>query len=326
MIRKAIWIGALLLAGAAIAVPALADDAGAPEHQALSDAWWTGPIMANTAATLPQGHFAGETYVYDGATTGHYDANGKWRGGPHSDDYGTTSFVTYGVTDRFTVAVIPRLGYDRVGRDESSSEIGFGDVTLMGQYRLHQFKEGGWLPTSSIAVAETFPTGRYQNLDRPSDGFGGGAYQTQVSLYNQTYFWAPTGRILRTRLDFTWYTSNRAAVEGVSVFGTPAGFKGSAKPGDGLLSILAFEYSLNRHWVAAVDFADDQFASTSVRGVTPSGVYRMNTGWSDTRFVAPALEYNWNGNVGIIFGARVPVAGRNASAGVTPVAALNYAF
>ena len=318
-------IGLLVFSAAALATAARADD-GAPERQPLNDAWWTGPLLANTAATLPQGHFAGETYVYDGATTGRYDTSGRWQGAAHSDGYGSQSFVTYGLTDRFTVAAIPRLSYDRIGRGQSSTEVGFGDFTLMGQYKLNQFHEGSWLPTSSIAVAETFPTGRYDRLDRPADGFGGGAYTTQLSWYNQTYFWAPTGRIIRARLDFTWSTSARTPIEGVSVFGTPAGFRGAGKPGEGLLSILAFEYNVSRHWVAAVDFADNRFASTSVDGAVAGATWRANSGWGDVRFVAPAVEYNWNGNVGLIVGARVPVGGRNTSTGVTPVAALNYAF
>ena len=49
-------------------------------------------------------------------------------------------------------------------------------------------------------VEETFPTGQYDRLgDRPSNGFGAGAYTTMVGVNSQTYFWMPTGRILRMR-------------------------------------------------------------------------------------------------------------------------------
>jgi len=41
-------------------------------------------------------------------------------------------------------------------------------------------------------------------------------------------------------------------------------------------------------------------------------------------FVAPALEFNWSARLGIIFGARVMVAGRNETATATPVAAFSY--
>ena len=50
----------LLLMGAA-PYRALADD----ERQSLSDAWWTGPLVANSAGALPQGHVLIEPYLYD---------------------------------------------------------------------------------------------------------------------------------------------------------------------------------------------------------------------------------------------------------------------
>jgi hypothetical protein len=33
--------------------------------QSLQDAWWTGPLLANSANTLPRGHFLVEPYIYD---------------------------------------------------------------------------------------------------------------------------------------------------------------------------------------------------------------------------------------------------------------------
>ena len=39
--------------------------------------------------------------------------------------------------------------------------------------------------------------------------------------------------------------------------------------------------------------------------------------------LAPAIEYNFNSRVGIIAGAKLTVAGRNATAVVIPVAAMN---
>ena len=43
--------------------------AGASEpaagRQAMADAWWTGPLLAASASTLPQGHFLVEPYIYD---------------------------------------------------------------------------------------------------------------------------------------------------------------------------------------------------------------------------------------------------------------------
>src|SRR6266404_2126179 len=37
---------------------------GANSRQALTDAWWTGPMLATSADTLPRGHMLVEPYVY----------------------------------------------------------------------------------------------------------------------------------------------------------------------------------------------------------------------------------------------------------------------
>jgi hypothetical protein len=42
--------------------------------------------------------------------------------------------------------------------------------------------------------------------------------------------------------------------------------------------------------------------------------------------VAPAVEYNFSSRVGVIFGARIFVAGRNTGSSVTTAAAINMVF
>lgn len=42
--------------------------------------------------------------------------------------------------------------------------------------------------------------------------------------------------------------------------------------------------------------------------------------------LAPAVEYNFNSRVGLIVGTVFTAAGRNASATLVPVAALNMVF
>src|ERR1700730_1381205 len=156
-------------------------------RQALDDAWWTGPLLAPNASTLPRGHFLIEPYLYDVI-------------GAHSNGFGSLTYINYGLANRFTVGVIPTFGYNKLSNELSSAGIRLGDFTVQGQFRLRQFHQGSWLPTISATVQETFPSGKYDRLgDRPSDGLGGGAYTTTIALYTQTYFWMANRRILRLR-------------------------------------------------------------------------------------------------------------------------------
>ncbi|HKS69417.1 MAG TPA: transporter [Ktedonobacterales bacterium] len=292
-----------------------AQDAG-PQRQSLDDAWWTGPMLANSAETLPRGHVLVEPYVYDVTSKG-------------SDAFGSRAYVLYGLTDRLTVGLIPIIGYNRVSNGPNSSGVGLGDQILQAQYRLTRFHEGGWLPTLAVQLQETVPTGRYDHLARASDGMGGGAWATSLGLNAQSYYWMPNGRLLRVRLNLTRTFSGDADVGGASVYGTAPGFRGTARPGDAFYIGTSFEYSLTRRWVLALDLFRSHNAATRVDGsmdpvdALPVPVH-LRAGASDAHGYAPAVEYSWTPNLGVLLGVRVITGGHNTSRSVTPAIAINY--
>lgn len=306
----------------------LPQDPGAV-RQSLQDAWWTGPMLAPSAATLPRGHFLMEPYLYDVIVHGRYDQNGNWQSAPQANGFGSLTYMLYGLTNGFTVGLIPTGGYNQVSEGPSSSGVGTGDLTVQGQYRLTQFREGGRIPTISFALQETLPTGKYDQLgERVSDGMGSGAYTTTLALYSQTYFWLPNRRIVRMRLDVSQGFSNDVKVQDASVYGTSTGFRGQAKPGNSLFVDLSSEYSITRRWVLALDTAYRRNGDTRVSGnniltPTPTPV-AFNTGPSDSLALAPAVEYSWKPNLGVLLGTRVIVAGHNTAATISPAIAINF--
>jgi hypothetical protein len=293
-------------------------------HQSMDDAWWTGPLLAASASTLPQGHFLVEPYLYDVITYGTYDTQGRRVSTPHENDFGSQSYVLYGLTNQVSIGLIPRFGFEKASEGPSSTAVQVGDLSFQAQYRLTQFQEGHWIPTTSVVLAETFPTGKYDRLDdHPADGFGAGAYTTTVSLYSQEYFWLCTGRILRTRFDLSYASSNKVALDGVSVYGTAAGFTGRASPGDSFTGDSSWEYSVTRNWVLALDVVYQHNANTTVVG---NDAIRENSGTSRSLGFAPAIEYNWSPKFGVIAGARLIPIGNNTGVSITPVAAINMVF
>jgi hypothetical protein len=325
-----------VLAASLFAPPAVdASDEMAVVHQSLDEAWWTGPLLAASPATLPQGHVLVEPYVFDSITTGQFDSGGERHATPRQNDYGSLTYLLYGLTDAITFGVIPRFGFNEPSQGPASSAIGLGDVTAQASFRLSRFLDHGWLPAMSLVVGETLPTGRYDRLgERPSDGLGAGAYTTTVSLYTQYYLWMPNGRILRTRLDIAQSWSNAVGIEDTSVYGTTQGFRGHASPGNSLNVDSAWEYSVTQNWVAAIDVVFVDSGSTRVLGNYPKSLggasmladVETETGSSRSLSLAPALEYNWTSTVGVIVGAKWVAAGRNTSAAVIPVAAINLVF
>jgi hypothetical protein len=303
------------------------------ERQSRDDAWWTGPLLAASPGSLAPGHFLIEPYVFDAIPRGYYDNDGRRHTGPHANNFGSQSYVLYGLTDRVGVGLIPRLGFNDPGEGRSSSKVGVGDLTLQAQYALTHFAEGTWIPSTAFVFQETLPVGKYDRLgDRPADGLGAGVYSTTLALYSQYFFWMPNGRILRTRLDLSYSISGSANVRDVSVYGTAEGFRGRARPGNSAIINAAWEYSLTRNWVLALDVVYEHDSNTHVSGFdllqssagtgSPT-VVELNSGPGHTWSLAPAIEYNFTSRVGVIAGAKLTASGRNASAVVIPVAAIN---
>ena len=296
-------------------------------RQSLDDAWFTGPMLAPSASTLPRGHYLIEPYLYDVVTQGFYDHDGTRRSAPRTDGIGSLTYILYGLANKFTVGMIPVAGYAETSNGPNGA--GMGDLTLQAQYRLRLFHEGSKIPTVSVAVQETLPTGKYDHLgSRPSDGLGDGAYTTTIAFYSQTYFWLPNGRVLRMRFNVAPAFSSSANVQDVSVYGTSTGFRGHAAPGASVFVDAAWEYSLTRRWVLALDAVYRHQANTAVMGYDvpdPNrSAVRLNSGSSDAFQLAPAVEYNWKRNIGILLGIRLIPAGRNTPATITPAIAINY--
>ena len=289
-------------------------------NQSMDEAWWTGPMLANSAETLPPGHILIEPYVYDVTA-------------PRTDGFGSRAYMLYGLADRLTVGLIPIVGYNRVSMGPNSSGVGIGDLTLQAQFRLTEFHEGSWLPTIAIQLQEALPTGKYDRLgNQPADGLGSGVYATTLGINSQTYFWLPNGRILRMRFNVSQSFPGKTGITGVSVYGTGSGFYGTAKPGSAFLADAAWEYSLSQRWVLALDVTYSHARNTRVLGsdsMDGTGLPRMievrrNSGTSSGFGFAPAVEYSWTPNLGVLFGVRVITGGHNNVGTLTPAFAINY--
>jgi hypothetical protein len=288
-------------------------EASGPVRQRLEDAWWTGPVIANSPGTQTPGHAYVESYLFDARSHG-------------SNAIGSNTFLLYGLADRLTVGMIPSFGFNKPRRGESSSGVGVGDLTLHAQYGLTVYRPGSWIPATAVALEQTIPTGKYDHLGRPSAGFGTGAYTTSLALYGQNYFWLPNGRILRSRINVSRSFASHTDVEDASVYGTSAGFRGRAHIGASVFVDNSWEYSVSRSWVLAVDFAYRHADKTDVSGRDGANPFRLTSSPSDTFAIVPAIEFSWTPNLGVLFGTRFIPGRANTKGSITPVVALSIAI
>jgi hypothetical protein len=323
-----VWLGVAGMVSSAIAWAG--ESEGCEERHPMGDAWWTGPMLANTPATAPRGHFLIEPYLFDATTQGSFDAHGKRKSAARANQYGSLTYIVYGLTDKTGIGLIPTFAYNQLSNAPGSAGVGVGDITVQAQRRLTQFQPCGWIPTISANVQQTLPTGAYDRLGtRPGDGLGAGAFTTSFALFEQMYFWFPNRRIFRTRVNVSDSVSSKVDVKDVSVYGTQAGFRGTASPGRTLSVDLSWEYSATRRWVAALDTTYRHTANTRVIGTEPAGDLPgtipvvANSGPSKAYGLAPAVEYSWKPYLGVLVGVRIIPAGRNTSETITPAIAIN---
>ena len=312
-----------------------ADAAEPPEsivRETPSDGWWTGPLFATTASTLPQGYLDLEPFLSDAVPYGNFGPNWSTRNALQSKTTNVPATLTveplieYGITDDLTAFLDPTVGLGNTGN-------AVGDTSVMLQHRLTTFHEHSIIPAMSLALRETFPTGQYDQLRTANGGLGAGAYQTTVALNSQYYFWDFRGRLLRTRFDLSYSFADRPVdLRGISVYGTRAGFSGVVRPADSFTINTSLEYSLTQKLVPALDIIYTHDASTRISGTAliPSAfaalinTVRTRSSSSDAVTLAPALEMSWSRTGGIIIGVADTFAGRNINATVTPIVAVNF--
>jgi hypothetical protein len=293
-------------AGSPIAL--LSDDQRSAWKERAGDAWWTGPVIAASPDTLPPGHVHFEPSFYDVFV--HGSATPALQGS-----------LLYGVTARFSAGLIPSLSAATL--PDGRRRLRAGDLTLNFRYRLTRSDPQKVRPTVALVLRERLPTAPFDNLKTPPAPAGSGDFGTTVGFYAQQYFWLPNGRILRGRFNISHTFESRVRVSDISVYGTPDGFRGEARPGSSTTAVVAAEYSLTKRWVLAIDLLHQSIGRTvslsrhGTKIILPAQRYFA---------LVPAVEYNWSSREGVIIGSRWILKGRGKTASWTPVAAYSRKF
>lgn len=285
--------------------------------------------LATGGPPLPTGMFNIEPYLIDTQVRGVYDDRGNRHdvdGVP--DSWAVVVPMSYGLTDRLGVGATFSAGYASTLSGDRTWEL--GDTNVSAAYVLASGEKHN--STLFGTLRQTLPSGQADVLSRHNlaEATGSGASTTQLSLSGQAYFLE--GRNLRGRFNVAWRLPGaHASIDDDSAYGTPDSFRGRAELHAASQASIALEYSLNPQWVLATDLIYEQDRGAHVRG-TWTGADGRRADWdrelpSSWRLsLAPAVEYNFTDNIGLIAGAQVSLDGRNAAAIFAPQVALNMAF
>lgn len=284
--------------------------------------WFTGPIIAPSSVAVPPGHVTIEPYVFATVTGGLYTKhwhtislpnvyNNKSKSLPNFYSYTLQTIIQAGIVPGIDCRIDPQLFYNTCGGAKSFE---FGDFPIgMGFQLLHEDSER-WVPNIKFAIRAYIPSGKYQHLNpnkNGTDGVGTGSWNPSAVLIFGKIFHTSGVHFISSRLEARYTVGTPVHVKGLNVYGGAKGTHGTVYPGNVLFIDLAGEYSLTQNWALALDTIYIHENKTRFSGKTP---LKAPVGYSSLEqfSLAPAIEYNFNVNIGIIAGAWFTVAGRNA--------------
>lgn len=285
---------------------------------------FTGPLVSS-APPLPKGLLNIEPYLINTQTVARYDLNGDRHDVDGvTDDWQISVPIQYGATDRLTFAVTLNATYtpDREGQWELAT----GDTRLSASWLLAQ-GSGTSQPKLTLTLHQNLTTGQHDRLEqrRIPGPTGSGADSTTIALDGQAYFLPRSN--LRARAGLAWRLPGaNAGLHGQSGYHTDPGFNGNAELGQAVVATVGAEYSINSRWALASDLVYEHESSTRVRGIAGTGPVDNTLPSSWRLSIAPAAEYHWSDNTGMIFGALMSLDGRNSAAIVSPQVAVNLSF
>ncbi len=287
--------------------------------------WFTGPLIAPTAAVVRAGHYIIQPYLAFNTRTGLYDHHWKNISTPNFFSYSTSVDFTFGLTDWVDVEITPAVGYNST---EGQSAWTFSDLPLSLGFQLLPTDRFKYFPGIELQIIETFPTGKYQksNPKKLGTDIGGtGSFATTANLNFYKIYPLKGAHFLSMAASFGVTYFAPVHVRGINSYGGGPGCAGKVYPGHGYTAIVSFEFSLTQNWVLALDNVYTHLDKDHFRGTpgAPSPVVRPS---SESLSFAPAIEYNFNENWGIIAGAWVSATGRNSAVFRNAIVSFEYQY
>jgi hypothetical protein len=303
------------------------DEALFKEAQEMFNPWYTGPLLTGGAHMMPPGSANIQPYIFVTDTYGLWDSerdsvniSDKWTLNPQF-------VIQTGITNWLDILLAVQ---GTVNWQKNQCSGGYGDTYLSIGFPI--LEEGLYRPAIKVTVSETFPTGRYQNLQPKKlglDSSGAGSYQTGFGIrISKLFFWSYK-HPMNLRASYTYTIPSDVHVKGFNTYGGGHGTRGKVKPGNSSQADVAFEYSFTQRWVFATDVVYTWANKTTFagkRGTIDGSPASVGGGSNDQLSLAPAIEYNWNANLGILGGAWFDVYGRNTSKFVSGILSVTYTF
>lgn len=295
----------------------------------LFNPWYTGPLITPSATMVPPGQALIQPYIFFTDNYAAYDQDRHVVDAPNRFSIKAQPILLQvGVTSSVDATLIMGA-VENWSKGKSGG--GFLDTTAQVGFLIND--QTFYVPKSKFSIAQSFPTGSYENLSSNGlglDATGAGAYQTTFTFaFGKLILWN-TLHPMNTRLALGYTLSTPVKVKNFNAYGGGHGTKGTVHPGNSFSADLGLELSITQPWVVALDIVYNYTSKTTFHGKpgvlsdgTPASV---GGGYSDQLSLAPAFEYNFTANMGIVAGIWFSVYGRNAPDFVSGVFSWYFEF
>ncbi len=290
-----------------------------------SEPWFTGPLLTPSAQCVPVGHVNFEPYIYWFQTRNHYNQHWHSHSIPHFNTLLSQNFIQIGVYNKLELDLTPQFAYNKSQGQHMWRMLDFPFALAI---QLYADENNRHTPKLKLRLHTRVPCGKYDRLNPEKKGTdigGGGSWYPSVGLVFSELFHTSGVHYLSTRLFFNYGFGTPAHVHGPSVYGGTHKTRGTAYPGNFIEASAAMEYSFTQEWVFAMDLFYTHSNKSRFTG-KKGGPLAPKKPSSEQFSVAPALEYNFNSEIGIIAGPWIVFAGRNSDQFVSWIAAINLYF
>ncbi|MBX7066828.1 MAG: transporter [Parachlamydiales bacterium] len=268
--------------------------------------WSTGPLINYSDDVVELGHVAFQPYFIYYQYRGSYDSDWHFHSFPMFSSFLFQPFTRIGICPRVEFNFTPQLYYNHV---DGAAKWVFGDMPISLSFWL--LEETKKVPSIMFNLLANLPTGKYQKLNPAkleTDLGGTGSWSPGAAfvIYKEIYLWK--AHYLAFTYSATYLFQTLVDVKGLSLYGGGPGTHGKVRPGNLFQSDLSLQYSFTQNWVFSMDMIYQHQDRSRFSGVTvePAGNRSL-----EQCSLAPALEYLWDENTGIVFGSWFSVAGRN---------------
>jgi len=290
--------------------------------------WYTGSLLSTSGRVMDVGDYAYQPYLFFTDEYGSYDDNYSFRSQTSLYQIQTIQIFQGSLT---SFADFQILGQAFSNFKKGASSTNIGDTNVLLGLQVSWAKPGTYIPDIRLTISETFPTGKYDNLS-PSklgtDETGEGSFQTNIALNYQQLFYPSPCHPLRIRMNVRYSILSDLCASNFHAYGGEKGAEDHVNPGNQILFLFSPEYSLSQKWVITADLTYQHNWETIVKTEKPESKKGEKTilPSQDLFAFAPAIEYNFSKDLGIIGGVWFSLAGRNTEAFASLVFSLVYNF